>query len=916
MKKLIVKINKFVKDHLINLINIPVFCGLVIRSIFIDSEIIRQIWCALLIFYLLYIIWLCRKIIDNDDPFGNKDQKVCILGEVLFFSLFYACTGNSRSDIYLLFFIPLIRIITRLKNSRKIYIIGTLTIYCISTVLLYLLIPQDRSILMTFLLDIIPRITMFTIIIVTINNLFLGINEKRIEIEKFQRAISNSKSGLGIQKRLSSLLKLINQFCFVDTSFVFLLDSKKELTKLVAIYGEDFDLNCLGNIYNINDTLINGYSTEQGTFVSNLPEFLNIKHGNSQGYFRLFPIQKNKYIEGFLCLFSKNDFLVADTDFISRVLNQISLSIRNYQLINSMKFQKNALEEIIHSNFISGKGESEIIRKCSELCWRLSNEYLLVDPNFVCSCIITPNNAIKLLGTIPKDKFQNINNFIKTIDIKSGIVSRAINNKRIVVVDDVKSDSDYLNLDSKTKSQIVLPFINNSATLGFINIEFPLSFSFPVEYIQILEIVAQEANIAIQYRILVDKISHDRDKIRNLITSMLKIDFRDNINILYKKISETFNNVFCIYRMDFLYYKINETSEEIEWLTDIGQDLELKKYIEEHFLSIIKENRINDDTFDVKKREGIVYSNKFILNDPQTKLYMFITYKEQMDEEEFGIAELISLFIQNSILVCLWKEREENKKQELEALLDEVEKFQNFTRLGLAYGETLHWSNDQLSIAKAFVEDIQKKRYKDKNELDFLLTRIYSNIDNFQKKLYTYVNEYMGKLEIKRMTIEKIIKESLRSKKIWRVSSIQKKEVYRSTQVLTTIPDQLKQVFYVLFENAYDAMASGIGELKIETDDILINSQSYVRVIISDTGKGINPKIKDHIFKNKLGEKQNKSKGSGLGLLWAGLFINGIGGKIFFEDNLPKGTKFFVIIPVKPKLNSLLEYEEGFDEET
>lgn len=109
---------------------------------------------------------------------------------------------------------------------------------------------------------------------------------------------------------------------------------------------------------------------------------------------------------------------------------------------------------------------------------------------------------------------------------------------------------------------------------------------------------------------------------------------------------------------------------------------------------------------------------------------------------------------------------------------------------------------------------------------------------------------------------------------------------------------QMHQAFLNLFLNAIQAMPSG-GELRIEANPVVILSVdgsklNYVRVVVSDTGKGIPshilPKIFDPFF-------TTKPKGIGLGLSITYQIIKKHGGTIQVESQWEKGTSFIINLP-------------------
>jgi PAS domain S-box-containing protein len=109
---------------------------------------------------------------------------------------------------------------------------------------------------------------------------------------------------------------------------------------------------------------------------------------------------------------------------------------------------------------------------------------------------------------------------------------------------------------------------------------------------------------------------------------------------------------------------------------------------------------------------------------------------------------------------------------------------------------------------------------------------------------------------------------------------------------------QMHQVFLNLFLNAIQAMPNG-GELKIEAGPMISNSlegfkQNFIKVVISDTGRGIPPHIVHRIFDPFF---TTKSKGIGLGLSITYQIIKKHGGTIKVESRWEKGTSFVINLP-------------------
>jgi len=118
---------------------------------------------------------------------------------------------------------------------------------------------------------------------------------------------------------------------------------------------------------------------------------------------------------------------------------------------------------------------------------------------------------------------------------------------------------------------------------------------------------------------------------------------------------------------------------------------------------------------------------------------------------------------------------------------------------------------------------------------------------------------------------------------------------------------QISQVFLNLCTNAAQAMVKTGGILSIDTSSVtLVNKDhdypeellpgQYVKIQISDTGEGIDPKIKTRIFEPFFTTKE-QGKGTGMGLAVAHGIINSHKGIITLESELHKGSIFTILLP-------------------
>jgi heavy metal sensor kinase len=107
--------------------------------------------------------------------------------------------------------------------------------------------------------------------------------------------------------------------------------------------------------------------------------------------------------------------------------------------------------------------------------------------------------------------------------------------------------------------------------------------------------------------------------------------------------------------------------------------------------------------------------------------------------------------------------------------------------------------------------------------------------------------------------------------------------------------DRLNHVIGNLVDNAIKFAPRG-STVRIETSE----QPSGARVAVSDAGPGIPPDARERIFERfaRLDPARSRKGGAGLGLAICAEIVRAHGGRIWVEENEPRGSRFVVELPV------------------
>ncbi len=173
-------------------------------------------------------------------------------------------------------------------------------------------------------------------------------------------------------------------------------------------------------------------------------------------------------------------------------------------------------------------------------------------------------------------------------------------------------------------------------------------------------------------------------------------------------------------------------------------------------------------------------------------------------------------------------------------------------------------------------------------------------------RLDSIVQQFLGairpsRLEKKLENVNALVAESVAflQPEIEDRNILVEQELRKDLPLIEADRNQLKQAFYNVIKNAFQAMKSG-GILRIRTNV----DEQFLSINFADTGGGISPEDMSKIFEPYF---TTKASGSGLGLLIVRRIVREHGGEIDLASDQGKGLTLTIRLPLRNQRVRMLE---------
>ena len=907
------------------------------------------LWLSVLGSYTLYAFWSAFSVYRRP---SKINYLVVVLVDTVFISAIYLLSTHPNSDFFLFYFLPLltaIEFLSTLITTSLLLLISV--IYLVAFVILKLAYRDSETALglnEALVHNFLPKWFFFAIIAlfalarqrVQVNQNQASIAVQRRlkaqneEIEAIHETTIKIAKNEALQSRLDAIISGAIELLHAKGCIVYLRKQDQDILELVALGGSikskslkpgyllPFGKGMAGRLM-IEDRaylIVNDYAKSKYA----IPEFRTLFEAVVE-----VPLVFGNHKIGVLAVVDVKEqrtFSKDDVPVLQRLAQYAALAIHEMQVVQQLERRTRAIGLINDAARVMNTTllQERIVQTVVSTAWKLADLYTEGVPLLAYLALVSKSGQyLEFVAAYPQSELEALRADVKRIDLVGkepvGIIGKVVLSGKAQRVTNVDREPEYIKFHQRTQAQLAVPFFDKQKRIaGVLSVEHAGKV-LPLELQENLDNLGLQASAALENAKLIKDITHQVDQAETLLRVTADYGLGEmTLDDVGQQILDGLYRIVTYDRATLqiidnstgarrLLAKVGLSDEQVDksLLRPISEDRMIQNILSAKGISResppsnnpLWEKRASTEDIEAWIGIPLVYGNEPIglitVDQLQTNAH---------SPEQMGLLELFSQHVtsllQNALSFEKYAERVAELTQAREYLQTMIEFFQSYYTLaliGVVYGEDIHYARMLLSTAASSARAIADNLVAPQ-DISIRASRISDNINRYLAVIEETKKVALENVEHQQIDLHALLEEVVNSKNI--SSGITVSYEFQADPAFVFAPRQLRQVFFVLIQNAIDAVGAQ-GEVVLSTERIVSPENStFISVLVSDSGSGIPNDLRNRLFTPRVGRQvAARRTGTGLGLPWAYAFMHVYKGNVSCIRTSDKGTTMEVLVP-------------------
>lgn len=580
--------------------------------------------------------------------------------------------------------------------------------------------------------------------------------------------------------------------------------------------------------------------------------------------------------------------------------NQAAVAIRHAQLYEQVQRHADTMETLYEASreINSSLDLERILAEATRQVWHLANRSIRNAPAQYTSLALVDGNHLHLVAAYPP---QFLADFQKIIGVRHlgrrgalGITGRAVRERKVQNVSDVRGNLDYLTYDPRVRSELAIPLIFEGQVIGVLNVEHYQLNAFDDGTVKALSAFAAQAVVAIQ-----NARAYDNAKRLQEVSAALAgtLDLEKGLNLVMKAaMSLTGTDSGSVLFWDegtqrfAPAYTTNAGGELQFYETTARKDGTAWQILHSGQPTIVNDADTNPELSVVaRQKQRRAFIGVPLVGEARALGVLYINSREprQFNAHQTALLQTLASYA----AVAIEKIRQYEELKETRGLVD--------ARTAVA------WMG---MASSAWRHDIENYTLTILNELNLLRAKLpagalpssQTHLDRIERLARQVLNKPITAPLSDSEGAESIRIHDLLRERLNRLCREERyRELARSFQLrlheeatVQANPVWLSQIIDILVDNAWRAMQTSAHR------HLTISTQRFnqgVSITFSDTGGGIPTNERPLLFRQPV----PSTRGLGMGLIIAQTIAQAYGGRIWVDKSDPSGTAVVIWFPLE-----------------